>query len=547
MTTRFVSANTLVIRILPWVLACGLLACRGPQQPSLPALDQAEALMHERPDSALTILQGIDATMLPDRALQAQYALLYTQALYKNDLPLSEDSLINIAVQHYKKGSNTRYKASAYLYQGVVYKQMDSIARAFSSYMSAAETVDQEQDAHIYGLTQAYLSTLYHEQGQYKQALDLYKNALAAFRRAGYQSNINYALGQLGDLFYRSNMADSAAHYYLSAKQLAAERRDSNYMYDMDISMVTLMQDLKEYAKAKTLLLEVINQYKGGIIPEDCYSDLGFSYFGLRQLDSARHYMQLALQNSTPATERYVWMLSVMQGIARLEANPTEALDFQTQYMHANDSIQRVRDNQNIRIIEANYHREKAELENDKYTRRNYILFPSILLVILLLSVAILLWQRKQEQKRMVLREQEIQAVTEKKYAPVKDMLHQSIYKQWDVSLFLDQCPKIRTVEDEKALHIMVIQTANSHYPGFTLWLKTHFPKLRTSEISLACLLFCGLSMQDLNAVYRLDQGTLYTRRSRLYGKLGIRMPRGRESSFRDVLIRTYQQKQESQ
>ena len=85
-----------------------------------------------------------------------------------------------------------------------------------------------------------------------------------------------------------------------------------------------------------------------------CYSNLA---------DSARYYMQLALQAPAASTETHTWMLSAMREIARLEGNPAEALDFQMRYTRSRDSRSKVINNQDIKVIEANYQREEEAHE----------------------------------------------------------------------------------------------------------------------------------------------------------------------------------------
>ena len=55
-------------------------------------LDEAEALIQNKPDSALTILQQLKSE--GGQAEQARYALLYSEALDKNHIKVTNDSLI---------------------------------------------------------------------------------------------------------------------------------------------------------------------------------------------------------------------------------------------------------------------------------------------------------------------------------------------------------------------------------------------------------------------------------------------------------------------
>ena len=80
-------------------LVAAVVAC-GHRTPDT-RLTQAERLMEEHPDSALEILEAIPADSLRSRADRAAYALLYTQALDKNYLDPTDDSLITMALTYY--------------------------------------------------------------------------------------------------------------------------------------------------------------------------------------------------------------------------------------------------------------------------------------------------------------------------------------------------------------------------------------------------------------------------------------------------------------
>ena len=64
-------------------------------------LKNVESYISDRPDSALTVIQSIGADDLSSRELKAKHALLLSQALDKNFIDLTSDSLINIAVDYY--------------------------------------------------------------------------------------------------------------------------------------------------------------------------------------------------------------------------------------------------------------------------------------------------------------------------------------------------------------------------------------------------------------------------------------------------------------
>ena len=64
-------------------------------------LQSAEQLMSSRPDSALTILQNVDTANITKQKEQALFALLYSQALDKNNINVKERTTIQTAVNYY--------------------------------------------------------------------------------------------------------------------------------------------------------------------------------------------------------------------------------------------------------------------------------------------------------------------------------------------------------------------------------------------------------------------------------------------------------------
>ena len=71
-------------------------------------LDRVETLIDELPDSAMSILKTIDGNVINIESQNARYALLYTTALKWNSIQVTNDSLINIAVNYYRYNGDAR-------------------------------------------------------------------------------------------------------------------------------------------------------------------------------------------------------------------------------------------------------------------------------------------------------------------------------------------------------------------------------------------------------------------------------------------------------
>ena len=103
-----------------FTIAASLLA--GCSKATDARLVAADSLMAAHPDSALAILQEIAPESLRGKANNAYYALLLTQAQYKNYVPITSDSLIDVAVRYYDDAGDAEKRTRAYIFKGAALK-----------------------------------------------------------------------------------------------------------------------------------------------------------------------------------------------------------------------------------------------------------------------------------------------------------------------------------------------------------------------------------------------------------------------------------------
>lgn len=145
-------------------------------------LRQAETCMEEYPDSALVYLHQIPDPEKLTGENQADYCLLLTQAMDKNDLPLSSDSLIQIAVGYYSNKGDAECKAKALFYKGRVFQQQGNLEGATLLYKKAESMIPDLTDYYLVGLIYSYLGHLNRDEEHYKKALFYYEKALPCYR-----------------------------------------------------------------------------------------------------------------------------------------------------------------------------------------------------------------------------------------------------------------------------------------------------------------------------------------------------------------------------
>jgi len=161
------------------IVALGLLMsnCKPSQEPTS-VFAEAESLMYTHPDSALHLLQAIPNPEQLTGQAQADYALLMTQAKFRNHLSPTSDSLIRIAVESYENLDEMGQKAKSLLYLAGVYMDMEQYSNAVFPLKEAEQYMEEVDDPYIQTLILNSLSYLNHKAGNYEVALTYFKKAL---------------------------------------------------------------------------------------------------------------------------------------------------------------------------------------------------------------------------------------------------------------------------------------------------------------------------------------------------------------------------------
>ena len=204
-------------------------------------LDWAEAVMEAHPDSALTLLDTLDRSRLTTREARARHALLYSQALDKNYIELTTDSVISPAVKYYKKHGSPDYRLKTQYYLGCIFNNAGDRERAMEHYVEAEKYVDRATDWQAVGRLYSAKRTIYFDiydfEKSYRDALlsaeyyDRAGNMLLQIKALTCAADYAYILGDyevadslLNDIedSYWDKMDNlSKSYYYSSAINLA--------------------------------------------------------------------------------------------------------------------------------------------------------------------------------------------------------------------------------------------------------------------------------------------------------------------------------------
>lgn len=184
--TRFYLFSPIVI-LLAFTLLTATSCTNTQDREADKVLNAADAVMFSRPDSALQVLTDLDTTGLSDSRI-ARYALLKTKASDKNYLPLTNDSLILKAVNHYS-GRGDSLETQALYYYGSSMFELNKIEEALA-YLNLAYDHSRNQKDYFYEALRARnLSDIYKNIGVFKKQKEYALKAKQAFTNKEKYSN----------------------------------------------------------------------------------------------------------------------------------------------------------------------------------------------------------------------------------------------------------------------------------------------------------------------------------------------------------------------
>ncbi len=153
---------------------CAVLSCVD-DSTVVTELDWAEAVMEAHPDSALTLLDTLDRSRLTTREARARHALLYSQALDKNYIELTTDSIIRPAAQYYARHGSPNDRLKAQYYLGCIFRNASDWEQAIEHFVNAEKYVDRATDwqavGRLYSAKRAIYFDIYDFEKSYRDAL----------------------------------------------------------------------------------------------------------------------------------------------------------------------------------------------------------------------------------------------------------------------------------------------------------------------------------------------------------------------------------------
>lgn len=323
---------------------------------------KVEEYMDICPDTALYILNSIPNPDELRGKAGADYALLMTQAMDKNYMKFSSDSLIALALNYYSVDKREPDMcAKAQFYYGRVLLESDKAEEALGYFLAAKEYFKSVRNYKILALIAEETGKISRKQKKHAEALADFRGAFAIHRQLKDSMGIVRASLHMARSFLFENQWDSSHYYYNYALELTELKK-----YPFEISILhelgILYRSMGDLNAAEPYFLSA---YQKESDEEKKYMEclsLGYLYMQMGRVQDARSYLKMSM-NSTHAYTRidaYTYLYFLEKDIDNFE----EAIVYHEKADSITNAMEAVNSGELITQLQKQYEKEKLQNDN---------------------------------------------------------------------------------------------------------------------------------------------------------------------------------------
>ena len=369
-----------------------------------PELAKAEAMMYRYPDSALHILQGIQPDIPSENEQYATWALLMTQAQYKNQIEQS-DSLINIAYSYFTKHDNAQRKALALYYKGILRHESHHAEDALSFYLEAATEIEKTNDYQLGFLINSEVGLMYLYRKLNDYAMEYFEKAHHNAELSDNQTYIAFSFIYIARAFSQKKQYNKAIEYYEKAIKigqvnnyptiLASAMNETSFLFLKTGENKKALQYAKDCIKIKKTDQRIFS--------------LGDTYRYLKMYDSAYFYLNQACLSPNIHTARSAYQ--ALYYISQEEKDYKKAVEYSNKLWFYQDSRGKTDRNKALIEMQEKYDQQKIINENNLSQIKKDRIIRNVLIALIILSFIIAitnyLYQRKIVSQKQEISEKE--------------------------------------------------------------------------------------------------------------------------------------------
>ena len=548
--------NILFILTILLLLACT--ACYRSTRHVTEHLSQAEGLIWAAPDSALHLLESISASRHLTGKEQADYALLLSLAQYRCYIPVSSDSLINLAIEYYKDKNDADKKGAAFYVKGCILEEYcKDIPNALLAYKEAETCIPDMDDKQYVARIYSSLGYINKKSFHLEPAKEYYQKAVQA--NIDGKDTVAYAsnLLNLSTLYYTLHQADSANRCINTLIDIADSLNDLDLQVKIYNNIANKIFE-KNYAEAEKYLIHAI-RLSSPHFPDKLSLGLAnlYAYTGQKEKADSLFTHLLSCPDLLVRSNSYLDLLNYF-----LASHPQEH-SYLNHYIALTDSIYKENRAEEVGKIQQKYDNEVLARTNDQLYFK-WILTSVVGSLICIIAVTFLQkkWRKanalqkqieeleekkkvltssSQENERYVIQISELESQINdlknekrrlkyfikktKKSKENKEDDYSSIFKTY-LSITKDK------TYDKELERDNLRQWLNLTNQNFTDKLIKHYPVLSKSNqlMDVCCLTALNLSIEDIATLLGIGERTVERYTSDICKKVGF--PKGGKHIF---------------
>ena len=545
------------------VFALMLMGCHH-DSATMQELSRIDSMVyHQGEKEALPMLQNMETKGLNNDEM-AYYSLLFTMAQYKCYERFTSDSVINKAVDHYRKSGDKVKYLKALVAQACVLEDLGDLDKAVETYHKAEE-IKPIADTATTAYAKLRLGVLYQETiiGAKTIAIEKYKEALQLYQSLDDKHYQMLCLTTIGAI-YRDDKdkerQDSCLFYIDAATELAKELNDTYFQFETLFMKAEFYELLKlDYRTAKDLVIQAIKIGGEGIDHPRAHFCAAKSYIKLGQKDSALYYLSHAPAVRTSRDS--IMYFNTLAQIALFDNNTQKWVNYYDKATGIADSIMMYNLSHRLRGVEKKYDHQMAVLNRvESEARLKEALLLAALLALSLLATSFMVWRYRnqlkmrqhememlkadlsgslasleQMQRRLDSREQndeskkrqsdELRAIVNKQIDAVHQLMEWSY--QYDGDKFAAKFREAMTLPavDDDSNYWSNLQTLvnDLHDNVLVRAQETAGGTLNESELNLLALYCCGFSFTVIMVTMGYKHiGTVYNKKNQIAKKLHV-------------------------
>ena len=510
-------------------------------------LDRAEAIMNERPERALEMLDSLAVSGVRGKSVVARLSLLRSMALDKNAMDTADVSIVLPAVRYYGRRGDELRKAQAYFYYGRILQNGGDDEAALEAISKAELYAERTDDLYLRGLIADSMGQYFEQEYEFKTAISLYLKALDYFKDVDNSLNMRYMHESLSRVYIILDNTSEALDHARVAMDIAELDGNPEDIIETSLKLAYVYYSEEQYEPAIELFDRVVDTYCNGILPQSYYMLLSQIYYSLGNMQDARLYAESLLDDEDVAPGAY----ALLSRIEEADGNYKKSNEYLNELIKENfDDVLSIKE-ASIHEADMRYkNRELVRIIEERDIRIRYItlIWSLSILTVIAIALSVVQTRRRQLQKKDAeLNEYRNRVTTMQEYSrilekikdsvPEKDELIESqinilnrlmnilVHSQEEIKLtfyneFLNLTHK--SEEGSSAMKAVFLHSFEVQYPEVRRTLKYNYPALTDKDIDLYSLIGLGCSTSVIAYLYTTSESYIYNCRMSLRKKLNL-------------------------